>query len=194
MVSRGIVSGTSRSRTMALSSSLNRFLARERRPGDLVFAIAFFLFALFLLSQLGEQTQWTKRTKFFAQPAFWPAVGLIGMCVFGLGHAVGSFVSRKHPGRAQEILLWGRALEYAVWFMAYVWVVPIIGYLPATLLFTVSLTYRLGYRGLHYLAGAATAGIVIVVVFKSFLSVKIPGGSVYEYLPDGLRNFMLINF
>jgi len=31
-----------------------------------------------------------------------------------------------------------------------------------------------------------------VVVFKSFLQVKIPGGQLYEFLPDGIRNFMLV--
>ena len=33
-----------------------------------------------------------------------------------------------------------------------------------------------------------------VLVFKSMLSVKIPGGEIYEYLPAALRNFMILNF
>ena len=35
---------------------------------------------------------------------------------------------------------------------------------------------------------------VIVLLFKSFLQVKLPGGRIYEVLPDGLRSFMLTYF
>ena len=76
--------------------------------------------------------------------------------------------------------------------MVYVWAVPIIGYLLATLLFAMLLSLRMGYRGVMQIGGAAAVGIAIVVVFKSFLGVKIPGGAIYEYLPDALRNFMIV--
>ncbi len=53
---------------------------------------------------------------------------------------------------------------------------------------------RQGYRSSRYLVAAALLGLAIVVVFKTGLSVKIPGGALYEYLPGGLRNFMILNF
>jgi hypothetical protein len=34
----------------------------------------------------------------------------------------------------------------------------------------------------------------IVLVFKTFLEVKIPGGIIYEFLPSTLRSFMILNF
>jgi len=41
---------------------------------------------------------------------------------------------------------------------------------------------------------AAGIGFCIVVIFKSFLEVKIPGGVIYEFLPNVLRNFFILNF
>ena len=165
---------------------------RDRRPGDLVFALLFLLVAIFLLSQLGEETRWVKRTRFFAQPAFWPTVSLAGMTFFAALHYLGSVLSPKLPGRLPEVWLWIRSLEYALWFLAYVWITPKIGYLAATLLFTLLLTYRAGYRDRRMFAAAAAMGVCIVVVFKSLLQVKIPAGQVYQHLPDGIRNFMLL--
>lgn len=78
--------------------------------------------------------------------------------------------------------------------MVYVAVVPVLGYLFSTLLFTVLLAWRQGYRVARQLGAAALLGLVIVLVFKTGLSVKIPGGAVYEHLPDALRNLMIVNF
>ena len=177
---------------MATGDIPKTLLKKERRPGDLVFAIFFLALSIFLLSQIGGETKWVKGTKLFAQPAFWPGVGLIGMCVFAAGHCIGSLRSVKTAGRNQELLLWLKSVEYALWFMAYVWIVPVIGYLPATLLFVLTLTIRIGYRGRRTLFSGLLMGAAIVLIFKGLLSVKIPGGQLYEYLPDGLRNFMLL--
>jgi hypothetical protein len=167
-------------------------LQRDRHPGDLVFAVLFLLISAFLVSQLGDQASWVKRTRFFAQPAFWPTVSLIGMLFFAALHCLGSFLSPRTPGRGAELMLWLRSLEYAAWFLVYVWVVPMIGYLGATILFTLMLTYRVGYRTKSMFIGATAMAVGIVVIFKAFLQVKIPAGQIYEYLPDGIRNFMLL--
>ncbi len=177
---------------MVSKSGFVQFFQRERLPGDLAFAVAFLLISIFLVSQLGEQAIWAKRTKFFAQPAFWPTISLVGMLLFALLHCLGSLVSPRTPGRGPEVIFWIRSLEYSVWFLIYVWIVPRIGYLGATLLFTLVLTYRVGYRRKEMFVGALTMGVGIVVIFKAFLQVKIPAGQVYEYLPDGIRNFMLL--
>lgn len=179
---------------MSRIKTLQDLFKRYRRPGDLVFALAFLIFAVFLLSQLGEEVKWTKRTKLFAQPAFWPTVGILGMVVFGALHCIGSLVSPRIRGRWAEVGLWARSLEYFAWFMAYVIAVPVAGYLPSTIVFAVILTLRAGYRSAGMVAGAALSAVVIVVVFKSLLQVKVPGGALYEHLPDGIRAFMLTYF
>ncbi len=179
---------------MTGSNPIRALFERDRRSGDLVFSVGFVILSLFLLSRIGAETQWFKSSGLFTQPAFWPAASLAGMTIFAILHAIGSVVSPRAAGRREEVILWLRSLEYALWFMVYVQVVPLIGYLAASLLFTLSLTFRIGYRGQRMLLAAAAVGFFTVLVFKSLLSVKIPGGLVYEYLPDGLRNFMLLYF
>jgi hypothetical protein len=44
------------------------------------------------------------------------------------------------------------------------------------------------------LSYSVLTALSIVLVFKTFLEVKIPGGAIYEYLPDTLRTFMILNF
>jgi len=137
---------------MSQIKTMQQLFKRERRSGDLIFALLFLAFAIFLLANIGNQTQWVKGTKLVSQPSFWPAISLAGMTV------------------------------------------PIIGYLLATLIFMPLLVFRAGYREKRLLLLSMIIGLTIVVVFKSFLSVKIPGGMIYEYLPDAMRSFMLINF
>jgi len=165
--------------------------------GNMLFAILFAVFSAWLVSQIGAETRYSASGKLFAQPRFWPAVGVGGMLFFGLAHLLGTWWSRDGSTVANslaESLNWIRALEYLGWFMAYVYVVPEIGYLLATVIFTFLLCLRVGYRKPRQLAFAVAMGIGVVVVFKTGLSVKIPGGQIYEYLPDTLRQFMIINF
>lgn len=170
---------------------------RERRfvgprRGQLIFALGFLAISALLLSQITGQTTWVDKTAFFAQPRFWPAIGLGGMVLLGALHL------RKMPWRRftaqdrEELVKWARVIEFAGWFMAYVLLVPVLGYLPATLIFVPLLTRRMGYRGPRMFWLSIAFALVVVVVFKTFLSVKIPGGMIYEYLPGGLRGFFIL--
>ena len=179
---------------MRLPAPVKFLLERPRPAGDLVFSLAFLALALFLTSQLGVETKWVKRTKLFAQPAFWPTVGILGMIGFGALHVLGGAISQRRTGRLDELSLWLRSLEYALWFMTYVLVTPWLGYLPTTLIFAMALSYRSGLRGPVYIGASLGAGLVVVLLFKTLLQVKIPGGMIYEYLPGAVRNFMIINF
>lgn len=176
---------------MSRVQTLQALFKRYRRPGDIVFAIVFLAFALFLLSQLTSQTAFKPGGKLFAQPRFWPAVSLIAMTAFAAFHLLGSVLSERIHGRWKEVGLWLSSFEYAAWFVMYALVVPYAGYLPATIAFAVLLVLRAGYRSRTALFGAVASAVVIVVLFKSFLQVKLPAGQVYNALPDGLRQFML---
>ncbi|HSF91240.1 MAG TPA: tripartite tricarboxylate transporter TctB family protein [Paracoccaceae bacterium] len=179
---------------MARIKTLQELFKRYRRPGDIVFAWAFLILAIALISQLGAQTEWSSTGKLFAQPRFWPAVSLTGMLVFASLHLFGSIVSDRIPGRLGEVKVWAASLEYAAWFMAYVYLAPKLGYLPATILFMAILTFRAGYRSRTAFLAAIGSAIVIVVVFRTFLHVKLPAGDLYELLPDGIRQIMLTYF
>ena len=90
---------------------------KSERPGGLVFAVIFVAVALVLLSQLGAETKFSSKGKLFAQPAFWPAVGVIGMTVFGGVHLLGQFRQRIGSVDLMEAGTWLRSVEYLVWFM-----------------------------------------------------------------------------
>ncbi|MCV0397277.1 MAG: tripartite tricarboxylate transporter TctB family protein [Rhizobiaceae bacterium] len=162
---------------------------------EIVFAFASFGFALFLAANIPAQTEWAKGFDFVRQPAFWPIVAITAMTGFGALELWLCWRRNRQvsgDGTLVEVGRWFRAAEYVVWFMAYVWLVPLAGYLPATLVFTAALTLRLGYRSWTTIGAAMLTGVVTVLVFKSFLGVRIPGGAVYEYLPPALRNFMIL--
>jgi len=159
------------------------------------FGVCTFLVAIFLASQLADQAKFFDGMPIEKQPGLWSAIGIVGMLIFGFFQMVQFWFHRnglQAPGFVAEVLIWARAGEYVLWFMSYVFIVPIVGYLPTTVSFLALLTWRLGYRSRSHFVAAVLTGVLIVVVFKSFLQVKIPGGAIYEYLPDVLRSFFII--
>lgn len=179
---------------MSRLKTLQTLFKRYRRPGDIVFAWLFLALSVFLLSQIANQTTFRPGNALFAQPRFWPAVSLIGMTVFAALHLLGSALSERIDGRWKEVFLWVSVLEFAAWFVAYAFVVPYLGYLPATILLAVLLVARAGYRSRLMYVSAAGAAVAIVLLFKTFLQVKLPAGEIYQVLPDGLRQIMLTYF
>lgn len=181
------------------SSQAEPIAAFDKPPhrAELIFALAAFAVGLFLLTQIGSQVTWSSSRSLTNQPGFWPVMAIFGMVIFGAGETVVSvrrFRNTAVGDIASELFDWLKAIEFAGWFLVYVLAVPIIGYLLSTLLFCVLLTWRLGYKSTPRLVAAALTGLAVVLVFKSMLSVKIPGGEIYEYLPAALRNFMILNF
>lgn len=175
------------------SGFVARRLEARHHPAEIVFGALAFLVAIFLLANIPSQTTWVPGAAFVAQPAFWPIVAIVGMSVFGAAELWSSWrrnARTRHEPVVQEVKEWLRALEYVLWFMGYVFAVPLAGYLPTTLVFCLALTWRLGYRRWRMLAASVVTGVATVVLFKSLLGVRIPGGAVYEYLPTALRNFM----
>jgi len=174
------------------SEKERRFVGPRR--GQIYFSVVFFLVGLLLLSQITRQTRWVENTQLFAQPRFWPAAGLIGIVLLG------GLYLYKLPWRnitvqdRIEIRIWVSTLEYVCWFLGYVVVVPVIGYLPATLIFAPLLSWRIGYRSKKMLWISAMFGFATVLLFKTMLSVQIPGGLLYEYFPTMLRSIFIQYF
>ncbi|MCE8509411.1 tripartite tricarboxylate transporter TctB family protein [Ruegeria pomeroyi] len=170
---------------------------RERRfvgprRGQLIFALFFVAVSVLLLSQIGSQTKWIEKSKLFAQPRFWPAVGLGGMVLLGGVHLYLLPWRRATRYDWWELRKWAQVLEFAIWFLAYVLLVPLIGYLPVTLVFVPLLAWRMGYRDRRMLGLSILFAVAVVVLFKGLLGVKIPGGAIYEYLPGALRSFFIL--
>lgn len=177
-----------------MMKSLMDMFRRERKPGDLIFAIAFLVFAFALASALPWQAPFVSQTKLVAQPAFWPLIGVGMMVIFGAIHLFSSLSSPRMTGRVRELILWLRSLEFVGWFVGYVFLIPIIGYLPTSVLFVPALCLRLGYRSPAIFGYGVLFAIAVVLVFKTGLGVALPSGQIYNYLPDGIRNFFIVNF
>lgn len=162
--------------------------------GQLIFAVVFLLAAVLLLALIGDQTKWVKRTRLFAQPRFWPSVSIIGMVVFGGLHLWKLPRHKFERADFVEWQVWLLSIEWVLWFLLYVALVPIIGYLPVTMAFMPILVWRLGYRDRRMLWISTLIGAAVVILFKSLLEVKIPGALLYEYFPGPVRSFFILNF
>lgn len=180
---------------MSLSDQEIKTPGFERQTGDTVFAGIILLISLFLLSQMWSQTV-SAGSNFAANPAFWPRLAVSGMVFFAAINLIGSFrdpsMKERWTGLGEEVVIWARSIEYALWFMAYVMVTPYLGYLPTTIIFALAMSLRAGYRTRPVLLAALGAALAVVILFKSFLQVRIPGGALYEYLPDAIRNFFIL--
>ena len=182
------------------SSSTNPDLGRldsgSPDSGSLVF---FFLcFSLLLLALLPSQTRWINGISFVKQPAFWSLVSIGMMLSFSI---ISLCIQKKnivqigkdfvHCLLQQKSLL---VIENCGYYFLYVWLVPLIGYLPSSILFMVLLTWRYGFRDKTMLLGSVLTAIVIVVLFKSMMRLHIPAGQIYAYLPDAMRDFFIFYF
>ncbi|MCB1621595.1 MAG: tripartite tricarboxylate transporter TctB family protein [Thiothrix sp.] len=168
----------------------------SRQGAEFLFIGVLLLFSLWLWSQLGTQVTYVEGQPFFKQPGLWVVIGLAIMtlgCGLHLWQLWRNGATRQGE-LGHELLIWARSLEFLGWFLVYVWLVPVLGYLPATVLFMLALTLRLGYTEPRLLQASVLVALATVLIFKTFLQAKIPGGALYEYLPSGLRNFFSIYF
>lgn len=148
-------------------------------------------FSLFLAITFQAQVKWFGNLPLHAQPGLWALISVAGMVVSSAILAIRAFLRPGEAGAGSELFFWIKACEYLIWFMAYVFIVPWLGYLPSTLLFCVGLSYRLGYRKAKWLWSSAGIGLATVILFRAVLKVQVPGGMVYEYLPQPFSSFML---
>ena len=175
-------------------TDLSELTHPPHQRAEIVFAVASFAVAAVLALLWSAQTTWIDGQPLTRQPGLWPLIAIVGMLIFGLGELIACLrrnARNRGSSVSAELLLWARAGEYVVWFLAYVLATPWIGYLPASVAFTTALAWRLGYRG-RALALSPLVGIGIVLIFKTFLEVRMPGGAVYDLFPQGLRNFFVL--
>lgn len=176
----------------SLVKHLDDVFLPPQNPAVPLFAAVLLLLALGLAASLGTQVVWNPGERLVDQPGFWSALSIAGMLVFGVPYCVAAWANRAGGASAgSEVRHWLLALEYVGWFLAYTLVMGFIGYLLASVLFCTLLVLRAGYRSSRAVMWAAITALGVVVIFKSFLAVKIPGGQIYEVLPEALRNFMI---
>lgn len=165
-----------------------------RKPGELFYSLVFLATAVALLSMIFWQTSVLPGKGLSAQPRTWPFISLAGMTIFAFANLVATSRTPRTPGRWREVVVWVRSLEFVGWYLLYVAAIPAIGYLVSTLAFCLFMTWRAGYRSRLAFGAAAAFALFVVLLFKSLFNVKIPGGAVYELLPDTLRYIMIRYF
>ena len=171
----------------------------EYQAGDLVFVMLVLFIVLALLVSIPFETKWFDGIPLVKQPRFWPTFCIVGMTFFAMPYSIQVWRNYKFQlgqvqGELNELSSWLRPLEYVLYFVLYVWSVPLTGYLLSTLLFFSLLTIRAGYRSFLMFWVSLATGFGIVVVFKSLLQVKISSGAIYDYLPDSWGTFFMIYF
>lgn len=166
---------------------------QSRKPGEILFVTISMVIAVGLLAAIPWQTTWLPGKGLASQPRLWPTLSLGGVVLFGLLNALSRVRVTRTPGRWQEALVWLRSFEFIGWYMLYVLAIPVIGYLLSTIAFCVGLARRVGYRG-RTVVIAGLFGLGVVLLFKTVLNVKIPGGVLYEYAPEALRYTLLRYF
>jgi len=102
----------------------------------------------------------------------------------------------RMPNRINyEIFQWLKSLEFIVYFLIYTNIITIFGYLISTVIFSIFLTTRLGYRSLKWILRSAIASFIIVIIFRSILQIKTPINIwLYKYFPENIEVFMKIYF
>ena len=102
----------------------------------------------------------------------------------------------KQPTDAgYELMQWLRATEFVGWFIAYTLLVPVLGYLVATLLLGTALPWRLGYRGTRWMGTCLAASFSIVLIFRTGLQIRTPVNIwLYDLLPQRFETFMQVWF
>ena len=106
--------------------------AVEEQPGQAIFALVVCVVAAVLLSQLDDQTKWLDGASLLVQPRFWPSLCLAGFSIFALCHLLSSVARQTRSGKYgffpwTELANWAQPMEYALYFMGYVFLVPQLG-------------------------------------------------------------------
>lgn len=169
------------------------------QTGDLIFALIILSLAFVFVALIPFETRWYDKLVLVKQPSFWPTLCLLGMSVFSIGYSYKIYrlyQNQQDSIKSEwlEVFSWVKPVEYIVYFLIYVYLVPLIGYLISTLLFFSLLTYRVGYRTRKMICISLLTAFSVVVIFKSLLQVKMASGEIYDYLPNSLATFFIVYF
>lgn len=153
----------------------------------------FWIFALVALAVLPWATVPGKRDLGWVQePWSWPFITLSFGLIGGFGPLRAYLRDRRKPGFSAKASLafegMGRAMIYALGFMAYIAGVSFLGFTIASVIFMQALLYISGLRGRRWVVtGLAVVG-VIVLAFRVGLGIWFPLPPVMQLFPDWVGN------
>lgn len=163
---------------------------------NLIFAAvsAVLLALIFTATKHGSATAgwWTR-------PALAPGVAL-SLLLLANGLSLWRAVSelRAVPPSPDEwqdararIIGWLRPVEFLVYFAAYLWLIHVIGYLGATLIFVLWLLVRVGFRTPGWLLAGVALVAALILIFRMGLGVWMPAPPLYDLFPDSFREILI---
>lgn len=194
--------------------AVQNLFAFKRGRADLVLSLILLAVTVLLFLFFFTETGWHERAftsrsgralrlgKILKQPWVGPAACLCLMLPAAFLNLWASYKSTQKQDRKSrpnqtlwEVTQWARALEFISYFILYTWLVPVVGYLIATVLMACYLTYRLGYKGWRWQGIAALSAFVMVLIFRTGLQIKTPVNIwLYNQLPQSAEIFMKVYF
>lgn len=173
------------------------------RLEGLALAAIFLAVSAGLLLFLGEATRAGSRTAdWWTRPALAPGVALAVLVVCNLLvlgrlaldlRRVPLTAAERAEGRA-AILGWLRPVEFLVYFVAYLYAIQHLGYVPATLVFVLGLLIRVGLRSPLWLLAGLAVVVALTLIFRVGLGVWMPAPDLYDLAPEGLRLILIRYF
>ena len=138
----------------------------------------------------------------WTQPAFMPRLSLLAMALSATYLCVQHFRAPR-PANANaaenvsvtnELWQWFKPFEFFVYYIGYIWLLGLIGYFLASLLFILVLSWRVGLRSARWLLMGLLFAIALVAMFRWALGVWVPPAELYGLFPKDIRIFLMNNF
>ena len=181
----------------------------KRISGDLMLSSIALIFVIFLLLNFNLESGWNNRDltqsrvgKILKQQWIGPLICmviLIPAVLLNFSQSIKQEIINKRlrlPNRIRyELMQWFKSLEFIIYFLIYTYVISILGYLLSTVIFSVFMTFRLGYRSFFWISSSLITSLCIVLIFRTILQIKTPVNIwLYKYFPEQIEIFMKIYF
>ena len=90
--------------------------------------------------------------------------------------------------------MWLRSAEFFFWYVAYIWLLGVVGYGISTFLFVAGLGFRVGLRRPKWLLAALGATLAMTLLFRLGLEIWVPPAVLYDALPKSIGIFLQLYF
>ncbi len=172
-------------------------------PGLGVFYTAMFILGIILLILLPIQTEsGPVEQGWWTQPILMPAISIwlfaITATILFFQHIIKvrrSEMARPSGERIRvEIFQWFKPVEYFVYYVAYIWLLGMVGYFLSSLIFIIGVGLRVGLRSPRWLLNGLLFAVLLIAVFRWGLQVWVPAAELYELFEKDTRIFLMRNF
>ena len=183
-------------------SAFEEETAQDSAPGRMILALFFLVFGAGGLALMPFQTRLAPGDEgWFTQPWLMPLLTLALLTAVSLIYTVriwrdreNTLASNTGKALAGELWMWLRSAEFFFWYVAYIWLLGVVGYGISTFIFVADLGFRIGLRHPKWLLAALGATIAMTLLFRLGLEIWVPPAALYDILPRSIGNFLQLYF